>query len=157
MRVVSFVLYDWLQELGGRGVPNQEELSMRLQRLVPSFLFVVLLGCGGKSATMCKINSINVSPATAIINHAAAPPANSQHFAAFIASERSGCAFILSNLPNATWSVSDPVNVSIANPPDPSFGTATCKGAAAGAITVTATVPAGDGTNVSNTASLTCN
>jgi len=116
-----------------------------------------LLGCGGKSTTMCKINSINVSPATATVNHAAAPPANTQKFAAFIASEPSGCAFILSNLPNATWSVSDPVNVSIANPPDPASGTATCKAATAGAITVTATVPAGDGTNVANTAALTCN
>ena len=130
---------------------------MRLQRLVPCFLFVVLLGCGGKSATRCKINSINVSPAAATVNHTAAPPANTQHFDAFIASEPSGCVFILSNLPNATWSVSDPVNVSIANPPDPAFGTATCKAATAGAVTVTATVPAGDGTNVSNTASLTCN
>jgi hypothetical protein len=130
---------------------------MRLQRLVPCFLFVVLLGCGGKNTTMCKINSINVSPATATVNHAAAPPGNTQHFDAFIASEPSGCAFILSNLPNATWSVSDPVNVSIANPPDPAFGTATCKAATAGAVTVTATVPAGDGTNVTNNASLTCN
>ena len=130
---------------------------MRLQRLVPCFLFVVLLGCGGKNTTMCKINSINVSPATATVNHAAAPPGNTQHFDAFIASEPSGCAFALSNLPNATWSVSDPVNVSIANPPDPAFGTATCKAATAGAVTVTATVPAGDGTNVTNTASLTCN
>ena len=130
---------------------------MRLHRLVPCFLFVVLLGCGGKSATVCKINSINVSPATATVNHTAAPPGNTQHFDAFIASEPSGCSFILSNLSNATWSVSDPVNVSIANPPDPAFGTATCKAATAGAITVTATVPAGDGTNVSNAASLTCN
>jgi hypothetical protein len=130
---------------------------MRLQRLVPCFLFIVLLGCGGKSTTVCKINSINVSPATATVNHAAAPPANTQHFDAFIASEPSGCAFILSNLTTATWSVSDTTNISISNVHDATYGTATCKGATAGAATVTATVPAGDGTNVSNIASLTCN
>jgi len=130
---------------------------MRLQRLVPCFLFTVLLGCGGKSATVCKINSINVSPATATVNHAAAPPANTQHFDAFIASEPSGCAFILSNLTTATWSVSDTTNVSISNVHDATYGTATCKGATSGAATVTATVPAGDGTNVVNTAALTCN
>ena len=130
---------------------------MRLQGLIPCCLFIVLLGCGGKSTTVCKINSINVFPVSATVNHAAAPPGNTQHFDAFIASEPSGCGFILSNLSNATWSVSDPVNVSIANPPDPAFGTATCKAATAGAITVTATVPAGDGTTVSKTASLTCN
>ena len=130
---------------------------MRLLRLVPCFLFVVLLGCGGKSATVCKINSINVSPATATVNHTAAPPGNTQHFDAFIASEPSGCSFILSNLTTATWSVSDTTNVSISNVHDATYGTATCKAATAGAITVTATVPAGDGTNVVNTAALTCN
>jgi hypothetical protein len=130
---------------------------MRLQRLVPCFLFIVLLGCGGKSTTVCKINSINVSPATATVNHAAAPPANTQHFDAFIASEPSGCAFILSNLTTATWSVSDTTNISISNVHDATYGTATCNGTTAGAATVTATVPAGDGTNVVNTASLTCN
>ena len=120
-------------------------------------LGLVLAGCGGKSATMCRINSINVSPATATANHTAAPPANMQHFDAFISSEPAGCVFIQSNLTNATWSVSDTTNVSISNVRDATYGTATCKGATSGAATVTATVPAGDGTNVSNTASLTCN
>ena len=118
---------------------------------------LVLSGCGGKSAMMCKINSINVSPATATPNHAAAPPGNMQHFSAFIASEPSGCAFALSNLTTATWSVSDTTNISISNVHDATYGTATCHAATAGAATVTATVPAGDGSNVSNTASLTCN
>jgi hypothetical protein len=125
--------------------------------IVSLLVFAGLPGCGGKTTTMCKINSINVSPATATVNHAAAPPANTQHFDAFIASEPSGCGFILSNLTTATWSVSDATNVSISNVHDATYGTATCNGATSGAATVTATVPAGDGTNVSNTASLTCN
>ena len=118
---------------------------------------LLMAGCGGTSNPMCKINSINVFPATATANHTAPPPGNMQHFDAFIASEPDGCAFIQSNLTNAVWSVSDTTNVSISNTQDATYGTATCKGATTGAATVTATVPAGDGTNVSKTASLTCN
>ena len=127
-----------------------------LQGLIIGLLGFALTGCGG-STTACKIDSINVFPASATINHAAAPPGNSQEFLAFIASEPVGCAFIQSNLRTATWSVSDAVNVSISNVQDNTYGVATCKNATAGAVTVTATVPAGDGTNVTKTASLTCN
>ncbi|SRR5579859_1734290 len=116
-----------------------------------------LIGCGGKSAIICTINSISVSPATATVNHLAAPPGNTQQFSAFQASAPSGCSFQLSNLRTATWSVSDPVNVSISNVQDNTYGVATCKNATPGAVTVTATVPAGNGTNVTSTASLTCN
>ena len=131
-----------------------------LYRTANSFIPLViaallLAGCGG--TRMCKINSINVSPATTTASHTAPPPGNMQQFAAFIASEPAGCAFALSNLQNVTWSVSDTTNVSISNTHDVTYGVATCKGATAGAATVTATVPAGDGTNVSNTALLTCN
>jgi len=125
--------------------------------IVSLLVFAGLLGCGGKTATMCKITALNVSPATATVSHAAAPPANAQHFDAFQTAAAAGCAFALSNLTTATWTVSDPVNVNIgATFSDPAFGTATCKNAMADAVTVTATVPAGDGTNASNTASLTC-
>ena len=120
-------------------------------------LGLTLAGCGGKSTTMCKINSINVFPATATANHTAASPGNMQHFDAFIASEPAGCVFTQSNLTTATWSVSDTTNISISNVHDATNGTATCHGTTVGAVTVTATVPAGDGSNVSNTASLTCN
>lgn len=131
--------------------------SHRLHSAVTLLLSLAFFGCGGKSSPACKINSINVSPASATAVHTAAAPGNMQRFSAFIASEPPGCFFTLGSLSNAAWSVSDPANVSISNPPDPAFGTATCKAATAGAITVTATVPAGDGANVSNTASLTCN
>ena len=131
---------------------------MRLQKLAPCFLFGVLLGCGGKSTTVCKITAFRVDPPTATVNHTAAPPGNTQHFDAFQTAAPAGCAFTLANLTTATWTVSDPVNVTIgATSQDPAFGTATCKNATAGAVTVTAKVPAGDGTNLTNTASLTCN
>ena len=126
--------------------------------IVSLVAFAGLLGCGGKTTTMCKITGFRVSPATATVSHTAAPPANTQHFDAFQTSAPAGCGFALSNLTTATWTVSDTVNVSIgATSSDPAFGTATCKNATAGAVTVTATVPVGDGTNLTNTASLTCN
>ena len=128
--------------------------SFPLSRLAA--LLLTLAGCGGNH--VCKISTINVSPNSATINHAAAPPGNTQQFDAFQTSAPSGCAFAQSNLTTVTWTVSDPVNVSIgATSQDPNFGKATCKNATAGPVTVTGTVPAGDGTNVVNTASLTCN
>jgi hypothetical protein len=119
--------------------------------------FVSVVGCGGNSAPACKLTAINVSPASATISHTAPPPGNTQHFDAFASAVTPGCVVAQSNLTTATWSVSDTTNVSISNVHDATYGTATCKGATAGAATVTATVPAGDGTNVVNTAALTCN
>lgn len=114
-----------------------------------------LAGCGS-STTVCKLTAINVFPQNATADHAAAAPGNQQQFAAFAASGTSGCAVALSNLTNATWSVSDPVAASIGNVQGPNYGNATCLAATASPVTVTATVPAGDGTTVSNTASLSC-
>lgn len=124
-------------------------------------LYFASMGCGGKSptTTTCKLTAIKVFPASATISHTAPPPGNTQHFDAFAsaATPALGCFEALGNLQNATWSVSDSTNVSISNVHDATFGNATCTGATTGAATVTATVPVGDGTNVTNTASLTCN
>ena len=124
-------------------------------------LYFFIMGCGGKSPTTpaCKLIAINVSPASATINHSAAAPGNTQHFDAFASDSTPvlGCFEALGSLQTATWSVSDNINVSVSNIHDSTFGTATCKAATSGAATITATVPVGDGTSVSNTASLTCN
>jgi hypothetical protein len=80
-----------------------------------------------------------------------------QHFLAFDTTSIPGCVHTLANLTKATWSVSDTTNISISNVHDATYGFATCKGVTAGAATVTASVPVGDGTNVSSTALLTCN
>jgi len=120
----------------------------------------VLGGCGGSynnPAPACFINGINVSPQTATVNHAAAAPGNTEHFDAFQSSAPPGCAFTAASLQNAVWTVSDPVNASIGNQANVNYGTATCLNAAASPITVTATVPSGNGGNVSATAALTCN
>ncbi|MBZ5504838.1 MAG: hypothetical protein LAO78_05055 [Acidobacteriia bacterium] len=122
------------------------------------FVWFAVTGCGGKStSTVCKLTAINVFPRIATVDHTAVAPGNTQHFDAFVATATPGCAVTLSNLTTATWSVSDTTNVSISNVHDATYSTATCNGATTGAATVTATVPAGDGTNVVNTAALTCN
>jgi hypothetical protein len=134
-------------------------------RSQPRFLLAIstlvcfaISGCGGQtSSSSCEILAINVSPAAATVDHTAAPPGNTQHFNAFIAKVPPGCEFITGNLFDAVWSVSDPVNVSISNAPDATRGTATCKAATAGAVTVTATKSQSGGPTVTNTASLTCN
>ncbi len=122
-------------------------------------LLFATMGCGGKSpiTLACKITAINVSPASATISHTAPPPGNTQHFDAFASAVTPGCVVSQSNLTTGTWSVSDNINVSISNVQGATFGIATCNGATNGAATITAIVPAGDGTSVSNTASLTCN
>lgn len=120
-------------------------------------LCFALAGCGGNNAGRCNIQSINVTPGTATVDHTAAPPGNTMQFAAFAASVPSGCAVAQSNLTTVTWSVSDPANVSIGATSGPSFGAATCKAATTGAVTVTATLNQTGSAPVQSTASLTCN
>jgi len=124
-------------------------------------LYFAAMGCGGKSSTtpVCKLSAIRIFRASATIDHTAPPAGNTQHFDAFASASTPvlGCFEALGSLQTATWSVSDTTNVSISNVHDATYGTATCKGATTGAATVTAIVPVGDGTNVTNTASLTCN
>jgi hypothetical protein len=122
------------------------------------FVFALgLAGCGGNTTPKCgDIVQITVTPKTATADHAAAPPANTHQFSAFDVPP-AGCSPRISSLSNATWSVSDPVNVSISNVVGPTYGVATCKAVTAGAVTVTAIAPASAGGNVSATAELTCN
>jgi len=114
-------------------------------------------GFGGQTSSSCQILAINVSPATATVDHTASSPGNTQHFDAFIAKIPPGCEFITGKILDAVWSVSDPVNVIISNAQDATRGTATCKAVTAGAVTVTATKLQSGVPNVTNTASLTCN
>jgi hypothetical protein len=128
----------------------------RVSRLI--VLTVTIVGCGGKSSNpVCTLTAINVFPKTATVDHTAVAPGNTQHFDAFAATSSPGCVVSQNNLTTATWSVSDATTISINNVQGASYGTATCKGATTGPAIVMATVPAGDGTNVTNTASLTCN
>jgi hypothetical protein len=131
--------------------------QLRSLLAISTLACLAMSGCGGQTSSSCLILAINVSPGTATADHTAAPPGNTQHFDAFISKVPPGCAFITGNLFDAVWSVSDPANVSISNAPDSTRGTAACKAAAAGTVTVTATKSQSGGPNVTSTASLTCN
>ena len=117
------------------------------------------IGCAGVGSNQCFITAIKVSPQTATVDHTATPPGNSQVFDAFQTGAPSGCGFTQANLQTAVWSVSDTVNASISNSHDQSnlnYGRATCINAAPSPVMVTATVPSGNGSNVTATATLTC-
>ncbi|MBZ5546874.1 MAG: hypothetical protein LAO22_02765 [Acidobacteriia bacterium] len=60
---------------------------------------------------------------------------------------------------DVTWSVSDPVSITISNAQDSTFGTATCITSAPTPVTVTATLPASknNGRQVVRAATLACN
>jgi hypothetical protein len=129
-------------------------------KLAIAILLVLLavVGCGGSPKSPgCFITGMNVSPATATVNHVAAAPGNSQQFAAFETSAPDGCAFALSSLQTVTWTVSDTVNASISNTHDATYGVATCIHAAVAPITVTATTPPSNPVQVTAAAPLTCN
>src|SRR5262245_58424669 len=125
-----------------------------------SAVFILLslapTGCGGKSTPECRILSINVSPGSTTVDHAAAPPGNTQQFSAFVGSGTSGCVFAQSNLTTVVWSVSDPVNASISNVQGLTYGVATCKAARTGPVVVTGTLSQTNFRDVSGTASLNC-
>ena len=134
---------------------------MRLQSLLGALLCVCVASCGGGGP--CTVIGLNVTPKNSTANHSAASPGNAiQFFATTVVP--SGCvntanASDAQSLPRVTWSVSDPVNVSISNTLDGTAGTATCLNATAGAITVTASFPPSptQSKQVAGTAKLTCN
>jgi hypothetical protein len=120
-----------------------------------------LCGCGGNPATKCdEVTVISVNPTSATVNHAATPPANQVQFVANAQpySDQPGCA-----VPDwiaivyGTWSNPDPTDIQISSALDNTNGTAVCKSATNGAVTLTGTfselVPA----PVTKTVQLTCN
>jgi hypothetical protein len=123
--------------------------------LVPLVTAVLIAaGCGQQN---CSPTGLSVAPPNATADHAAATPNNQvQFFAGAIVPK--GCVSALCvNCFGQTWTVSDPVNVSISNNGIDN-GTAVCKGATNGAVTVMATIPAGYGItrNFTGTATLIC-
>src|SRR5580765_6556450 len=115
---------------------------MKCSRLISSLCLVVpLVGCG-TTAHECMFGSLSVSPTTATADHGVPSPENSQRFLAWGGNLTPGCAATGSNLMEVTWSVSDPVSVTISNAQDSTFGTATCINSTPTPITVTATLPA---------------
>jgi hypothetical protein len=138
-------------------IPSATRLGLKAGLLFAALLQVT--ACGDVKQN-CQITGLTVTPATATADHNALAPGNRvQFFAA--AQVPKGCVSpaCVNCVPGLVWSVSDPVNVSIANNAnDGTNGTATCLGATNGAVTITATALVVSGTNqtVSTKASLTC-
>src|SRR6476646_8273055 len=79
-----------------------------LLALLLSVVLVSTIGCGGVSPD-CGVNGLNVGPSAATVNHAAAPPGNSQVFSASFQFKNSpGCPAITAALVNSNWAASDP-------------------------------------------------
>jgi hypothetical protein len=115
---------------------------------------VATMGCGGTSSPDCGVIGLNVTPSPVTVNHAAAPPGNSQVFSAsFQFKNNPGCPAVTAALVNSNWTVNDP-SVHLSASPT-SQVTATCTAAVASAVTVTATQASGE--MFTGKASLTCN
>lgn len=121
-----------------------------------SAVFLCMLGCGSRTMTPnCGAVGLNVGPAAATANHAAAVPNNGQTFSAtFQFSGAAGCpAGQTAALVNSNWAISDPsVHLSAAQ------GTqvvATCTAALANPVNVSATPVTGQ--MFTGQAALTCN
>jgi len=126
----------------------------RCRFFVVAFLGATILpavGCGGSSN--CDAIGLQIGPATAMVNHTAAAPANSQQFSATF-QLKDGCAGIATAaLVISNWSASDP---SVALSASPSgMVTATCTAAVAGPVTITANQVGGQ--MLTGKAMLTCN
>jgi hypothetical protein len=133
----------------------KEENAMPIYRILSLVLAVLIAtGCGHQD---CRSIALSVSPQGATADHTAAAPGNKvQFFASAVVPN--GCATAACvNCSNQTWTISDPVNVSISNNANDN-GTATCLGTTSGAVTVTATVSetAGSKQTLTKTALLTC-
>src|SRR2546423_10359065 len=114
-------------------------LRLKLGSVITAVLIVT--ACAQQN---CRLNALSVVPSSTTADHVATAPGNQVQFFA-TGTVPNGCTSTACvNCYRQTWTVSDPVNVSISNNANDN-GTATCKGATNGPITVTATAPAGTG------------
>jgi hypothetical protein len=116
-------------------------------------------GCGGVSPVPCSLTTvITVSPLSATVNHAAAPPANQVQFIGTAApTAPPGCPvpqWIA--LDFATWTNPDPTDIQISSANDSTNGTAVCKAPTSGAVTLTGTFTQLVSSPVTKSVQLTC-
>jgi hypothetical protein len=55
---------------------RSQTLSSRVFQLLAFGLGLAVAGCGGNSTPVCKLTSINVSPASGVADHTVAAPGN---------------------------------------------------------------------------------
>lgn len=129
---------------------------------------LALAGCAVSNSNTggCQPNavpySLMVGPASQANqqpDHTAPPPGNQEQFQAVVAPDPGpGCpvpAWVLLDT-DATWTVSDKVDVQISSAPGNGNGLATCVNATGAPAIVTATVVF-NGYTLSNTSTITCN
>lgn len=131
-------------------------------RLLPWRFFAAFLlssallasvSCGGSSSNNCKLTALNVTPPSMTVNHAAAPPANSQSFnSSGLLTGNGVCTGNTAVLISSNWTASDP-SIQLSASPATQV-TATCTAALANPATIRA-VAANDPT-LTGQASLTC-
>ncbi|MFZ0394162.1 MAG: hypothetical protein WCF17_02600 [Terracidiphilus sp.] len=100
---------------------------------------LVLCGCGSNPCNSAW--ELQVSPASATVNHSAAPPKNQTQFVAVAAPvAQAGCAIpqIVAR-EYATWSNPDPSAIQISSASDLTNGTAVCKAPTNGPVTLKGT------------------
>jgi hypothetical protein len=120
----------------------------------PSAALLFVIGCGGMSTPDCGVNGITVGPQTAMIDHTAAAPANTQVFSAtFQFKANAGCLPVTSALVSSNWTASDP-SVHLSQSPTGQV-TATCTATVASPVTISAT--SADNNMFTAKAALTCN
>ena len=125
-----------------------------------SSLFVgaclISLGCGDTTRN-CALTGLTVGPSNTTADHAVSAPGNQVQFFAGPVTRGQCAVAACVNCWGQTWTVSDPVNVSISNNAGDN-GTATCLGATNGSVTVTATAPVSKNSTqiVTASATLTC-
>lgn len=123
----------------------------------------IVCGCGGNSQIGCTLETvITVSPTSATVNHAAAPPANQVQFigvGGYAAPPGEDCAVpALSWIAYGTWSNPDPTDITISSADDSTNGTAVCVAPTNGAVTLTGTFPSAQLSpqSVTKSVQLTC-
>jgi hypothetical protein len=104
------------------------------------------IGCGGNGTIggNCSLSTvIAVSPTSATANHAAVPPGNQVQFIGIGRyTAPPGCAApALAWIAYATWSNPDPTDIQINSATDSTNGTAACKAATNGAVSLTGLFP----------------
>ena len=120
----------------------------------------MISGCAAGGARCTNVSyGIQVMPASATINHAAASPGNQTQFLSEVSitappgcpiSEMAARAF-------GTWSNPDPAAIQISSAADNTNGIAVCKAATKGAVTLTGTFTQLASGTVTKTVQLTCN
>jgi len=128
--------------------------------LTVAILFVagvlICASCGSNQPN-CDLTALSVTPSSTTADHAVSAPGNQVQFVASPVTKGQCAAGACVNCWGQTWTVSDPVSVSISNE-SLDNGAATCLGKTNGAVTVTATAPKASRSTqtVSGTAKLTC-